>query len=139
MGRFTKEREIPAVIFDTDVLIWYFRGDPRARDLMTRVPYADRYTSSLCVMELVLGCLNKEELKTIREFLKENISSIVHPDEQVSKKSIQLLERHSLADGLRTVDALIAATTLQKQAVLATANYKHFRNITSLEILKFRN
>lgn len=106
-------------------------------EFMAEVPYEDRHISALCMMELVQGCLNKEELKSVKKFIKENICHVIHPDEQISEKAIHLLERHAMSDGLRTVDALIAASALVKGADLATANYKHFKNISNLEVRKF--
>jgi hypothetical protein len=29
------------MIFDTDVLVWYFRGNQNARELISTVPYRD--------------------------------------------------------------------------------------------------
>ncbi len=89
-------------------------------------------------MELIQGCLNKKELKAVKEFMKENFSVLIHPDEKISEKAMALLEKHSLPDGLRTVDALIAASALLRGASLATSNDKHFRNISNLNILNFR-
>lgn len=88
-------------------------------------------------MELIQGCRDKEELRTVKKFTKENISTIIHPDEKISEKAIILLERYSLSDGLRTVDAMIAASALINSAALSTANYKHFKNISGLELIKF--
>lgn len=88
-------------------------------------------------MELIQGCLNKEELKTVKEFTRLNISTVVYPDEKIFGKAILLLEKHATVDGLRTIDALIAASALSSGAALATANYKHFKNIPSIEILRF--
>ncbi len=89
------------------------------------------------MMELIQGCLDKHELKAVKEFMSINISSLVHPDDNISEKAILLLEKHSLSDGLRTIDALIAASALNKGAALATSNYKHFKKISGLSVLKF--
>ncbi len=124
-------------MFDTDVLIWYFRGNPGARDFIAGVPFKDRLVSALCVMELIQGCRDKKEIKTVKAFIRMNFSAILPPDERISEKAILLLEKHSPSDGLRTVDALIAASAVVNHASLATANYKHFRNIQGLSILKF--
>ncbi len=88
-------------------------------------------------MELIQGCLDKKELKTIKEFIKVNIYSVIPPDERISEKAIFLLERYFLSDRLRAIDALIASSAMMKGAALATANYKHFKNIHNLNILKF--
>lgn len=88
-------------------------------------------------MELLQGSRDKKESITIKDFLKLNVSRIIHPDEKISEKAIILIERHALSDGLRTVDALIASTALTGNAFLATANYKHFKGIHNLDILRF--
>ena len=137
MDQGKEEGEISKVVFDTDVLIWYFRGDQAARELLSGVPYKDRAISALCIMELIQGCLNKKELKTVKEFINLNFPLVIYPDEKISEKAILLLERHVSSDGLRTVDALIAASVLSGSNSIATANYKHFKSIPSLVVLKF--
>ncbi len=125
------------MIFDTDVLIWYFRGSQKAKEFMSRVPFTDRRMSSFCVMELVQGCRDRQELRAVKSFIRENIAAVVHPDERISEKAIALLEGHASADGLRTIDALVAATALLEDDALATANYKHFKRIAGLDVRKF--
>ena len=99
--------------------------------------YEDRAVSSLCVMELVQGCRTKQELKVIKDFIKSNIFAVIHPDGKVSEKAILLLERYAFSDGLRAIDALIAATALANSIPLATANHKHFNKIQNLSVIKF--
>lgn len=88
-------------------------------------------------MELIQGCLDKKEVKTVKEFVKENFSLVIHTDEKISENAIELLEKHALSDGLGTIDSLIASSVLLKGATFVTANYKHFKNIPNLNILKF--
>ncbi len=125
------------MILDTDVLIWYFRGNQKAREIISGVPYRDRQVSSLCIMELVQGCRDRQELRAVKEFIRENIATVIHPDERLSEKAIALLEGHASADGLRTSDALVAATALRADDTLVTANHKHFKKIAGLEVRKF--
>ena len=40
------------MIVDTDILIWYFRGDEAARRFLTRVPFPERTVSALTVSSL---------------------------------------------------------------------------------------
>lgn len=126
------------VIFDTDVLIWYFRGDEGARRFLTRVPYPQRALSSLSVMELLQGCRDRDEIRQVKAFVSDNLAVVLHPDEAVSRGAIGLLERHALPRGLRVIDALIAATALETGAVLATANVKHYRAVGPLRLIPFR-
>ncbi len=125
------------MIFDTDVLIWYFRGNQKAKEFISGVPYRDRQVSSLCIMELVQGCRDRQELRTVKEFIRENIAGVIHPDEDISEKAIALLEGHASTDGLRTIDALVAATALREDGILVTANHQHFKKIAGLEVRKF--
>lgn len=125
------------MIFDTDVLIWYFRGNQKARALISTVPYRDRHVSALCIMELVQGCRDRQELREVKAFIRENIADVIHPDERISEKAIALLEGHATVDGLRTIDALLAATALREDDTLITANQKHFKKIPGLELRKF--
>jgi predicted nucleic acid-binding protein len=88
-------------------------------------------------MELIQGCTDKKELKNVKEFIRLNFSKVFYPDENISEKAILLLERHAPSDGLRTVDALIAASAISHKAALASANYKHFKGIDGLNVMRF--
>ena len=138
MGEQAARATARTVVFDTDVLIWYFRGHDRARRFLARVAHAQRAVSSLTVMELLQGCRNQEEVRHARAFVIENIPRLMHPDERVSQRAIDLLAQHAIAHGLRVVDALIAATALEAGFALATANTKHYRVVPRLHLVGFR-
>lgn len=127
----------PPVLFDTDVLIWYFRGLETAAEIIEKTPFEQRYTSSVCVMELIQGCRNKKELKDINAFFKENFQHIVHCDNEISEKAMLLLKTYALSHGLRTVDAIIAATAIVRKALFATCNYRHFSMMEDIELIRF--
>lgn len=126
------------IAFDTDVLVWYFRGSGRARRFITEVGYPFRHLPSICLMELLQGCRNGEEVRQVRGFQAENFPVILHPDEEISRRAIGLLEQHAPSRGLRAADALIAATALEAGCSLATANVRHYRFITQLHLIPFR-
>ncbi len=110
MAGHPSEPSVPPVVFDTDVLIWYFRANEKARRLLERTPHPRRVLSSLTVMELLQGCQSRDEIRDLKGFINENIPLVLHPDESIGRRAIALLERHAHSDGLRVVDALIAAT-----------------------------
>ena len=126
------------MIVDTDILIWYFRGDEAARRFLTQVPFPERTVSALTVMELLQGCRDQRETRDTAVFVSENLAAVIHPDEAISRRALQLLERYAQRAGLRVVDALIAATALEHRAALATANVRHYRAITGLSVVGFR-
>ena len=51
-------------------------------------------------------------------------------------RAIALLEHHAFSHGLRVVDAIIAASALETASSLATANVKHYRVITPLNLIQ---
>ena len=126
------------MIVDTDILVWYFRGDDAARRFLARIPFPDRAVSALTVMELLQGCRDQREARDMAAFVSENLAVVIHPDEAISRRAIRLLELHALRAGLRVVDALIAATALEARVALATANVRHYRVIAGLSVVRFR-
>src|SRR3989338_5357527 len=138
MARRTKKAPFRPIVFDTDILIWYFRGDPRSHSLMTSIEQERRWITSLTLMELYQGCKKKEEILDVQAFVAENISRILHPRTSVSEKAIHLIQEFALPHGLKAIDALIAASCLMHRAILATGNEKHFRFISGLAIQIFR-
>ena len=130
-----REKVLP-VLFDTDVLVWYFRGLKSSADLIAQTPLERRFISSVCIMELIQGCRNKRELKDVTAFIRENFH-VVHCNQVVSERAISLLQIYSLSHGLRTIDAIIASTVLVNKALLVTGNYRHFDMIKALWVMRF--
>jgi len=63
------------VIFDTDVLIWFFRGNSTAAKFLER--QTDRQVSIISIMELYQGSRTREESRIIRRFFQENAFRII--------------------------------------------------------------
>ncbi len=123
--------------FDTDVLIWYLRGNERARALLTGVPYDRRVVPAMTYFELLQGCTGAQDVRTVRKFITRNFSRVLHISEQVSHRAASLLERYAVSHGLEAADALIAATALVNRQSLATGNAAHYRIIRGLEVVVF--
>ena len=47
------------------------------------------------------------------------------------------IEEYSLSDGLRSGDAIIAATAMENNLILATGNRKHYKEIKDLQLKIF--
>jgi predicted nucleic acid-binding protein len=124
------------MIFDTDVLMWFLRGNGAAAALIGRE--ADRALSIVSVMELYQGARSNEEIIEIRRFLVDNGFRVIPLNEAMSHLAATLVEEHALKDGLKVADALIASTARQTAAVLATGNIRHFRSIAALRLKAFQ-
>jgi hypothetical protein len=47
-------------------------------------------------MELIQGCADKNELKSVKDFIRLNFSKVIYPDEKIFEKAIGLPEHHAL-------------------------------------------
>jgi len=124
------------MIVDTDVLIWYMRGNARAYDLIENLSAFD--ISVITYMELVQGMRNKAELNELRKALRNWNVRILYLSEEISAKAMFYVERHFLSHAIEIADALIAATAFVNGTSLLTGNDKHYDIIADLEIQTFR-
>jgi len=124
------------MLIDTDVLIWYLRGNQTAREAIEALPAFS--ISVVTYMELVQGMRNQRELTELRKALKQWKTEILYIDEEISSKAMFLVERHFLSDSLRLADAFIASTALANGLTVMTANDKHYKAVNQLAIEIFR-
>jgi predicted nucleic acid-binding protein len=124
------------MIFDTDVLVWASRGNLKAA--RTIDASADRALSIVSFMELLQGARSKLEARQIKQSLRQLQFRILNLSEAIGATATALIEEHALAHGIQLADALIAATALETDQPLCTANVKHFRPITGLSRVAFR-
>lgn len=96
-------------IADTNIFIKIFRGDA---DLKKQVESLNAALSSIVLLELLQGSKDKAELRQIEKYLAR--FTVVHFNENISKKAIELVKTYSKSHGLLLADAIIAATCLEK-------------------------
>ncbi|WP_459943269.1 PIN domain-containing protein [Deferrisoma palaeochoriense] len=123
------------MIFDTDVLIWYMRGNERAADLIATCRPLD--LSAVTYMELVQGMRNKKELQALRHAMRLWGSRILPITEEITYRAMHYVEEHFLSHSLRLAVALIAATAVEFGVPLCTANTKHYRVVRDLQLEPF--
>jgi predicted nucleic acid-binding protein len=122
-------------LIDSDVLIWFTRGHAGAGERLTRL---DQWMISVVTyLEVAQGCRNKEELQRIKRGLAFQQTTILPLSAVVGEHATQLIDEHTLKDGLQLADALIAATALEHDLVLLTGNTKHFASIAALKTERF--
>jgi len=124
------------MIIDTDVLIWYMRGNKKAYDVIE-----DKdgfFVSVVTYIELVQGMRNKRELTELLRAFREWNTKILYINEEISSKAMFYIERHYLSDSLQLADALIASTALVNGLPILTGNDKHYKMIKELDIINFR-
>lgn len=88
-------------------------------------------------MKLAQGCRNKSELNKIKKGLALCKTEVLAITEEISDRAMHLIERHALSHGIQLADALIAATAIEHELTVLTANAKHFKAITGLKLETF--
>lgn len=94
--------------------------------------------SAVTYIELVQGCRNKQELARIKKGLAMCNTEVLPITEAISDKAMQLIEQYALSHSLQLGDALIAATALEHQLPVLTANAKHFGAVGDLKLEAFK-
>lgn len=124
------------MIFDTDILIWLQRGNSKAAEIIDKTE--DREISIITYMELLQCAAGKHQHKQIKDFLVDCNFIVTPLNENIGHRAAIYIEEYSLADGLRTNDALIAATAIERNVELISGNKKHYRIIKDLQLVAFK-
>ena len=124
------------MMYDTDVLIWFVRGSEKAAAAFERD--LERCLSIQSYMELLQGTRDKAEQEYLKDFIFTFDFAVLPLTENIAHRALVYVEEYSLATGMRSADALIAATAVENNIVLRTGNTKHFRAVRELRLKAFR-
>lgn len=124
------------MLFDTDVLIWYLRGNDKAAQAIDTVD--SKHISIISYMELLQGARDKKEIKIIRSFLKDLGFETLPLTENIGYRASVYMEEYCLRVDMCLADALLASTAVENSLIMYTGNKKHYRPIEELEIKLFR-
>lgn len=124
------------MIFDTDILIWFLRGNEKAAKLVEdSMPFS---ISIITYMELLQGMRNNQEKEKMKKAFKEMDVNIIPINEHISILASNYVDDYALSDSMQLADALIAATCVQRKDALFTANDKHYKAVKDLQLNVFR-
>lgn len=123
------------MLVDTDVLIWHLRGFPKAIQRLDRLP--NLTISAITWLELLQGFRNRVEMQAVQKSLQMRNAERLPVTPAITERSIELMEALALSHGLKMGDALIAATALEHNLTVLTANTKHFAAIGEIKIEPF--
>ncbi len=124
------------MIFDTDIFIWTQRGNQKAARLIDRSK--ERYLSIFSTMELLQSAKNKQQHSYIKDFLASFGFLVLPLTENIGHRALIYIEEYTLSNGLRTGDAIIAATAAENNMTLVSSNAKHFKPIKELRLKVFK-
>ncbi len=123
------------MIFDTDIFIWTQRGNKKAAKLLEKTQ--EKYLSVQTYMELLQCVKNKTQHKHVKDFLSSFGFLVLPLTENIGHRASIYIEEYTLSSNLRSGDAIIAATAVENNMVLASSNVKHFKVIKELQLKAF--
>ncbi|TVR60390.1 MAG: type II toxin-antitoxin system VapC family toxin [Candidatus Competibacteraceae bacterium] len=123
------------MLVDTDVLIWHLRGYPKATQRLDQLPKL--VLSAVTYLELLQGMRNRSEQRALQKSLALRQAERLPLTPAITERAILLMEKLALSHGLQLGDALIAATGIEHQLTLLTANTKHFSVVDGLQLERF--
>jgi predicted nucleic acid-binding protein len=118
---------------DSCILIDYLRGKEDVKQKLLNDRKQGLGMSAVTYMELMVGALNKREVALIKKAFAD--FEIIEISEAISIKTRNLIEKFSKSHNLQIPDALIAATALELDLPLSTANLKDFQYIPDLKLV----
>jgi len=124
------------ILVDTDVLIWYLRGNEKA--YKTIETFESFSISVVTYMEIVQGMRNKKELNSLRQALHAWNCRILYITEEISAKAMFAVEQHFLSHSMQLADALIGSTAIAHGLPVITGNDKHYKIMKGIQIKRFR-
>lgn len=118
------------VLIDTDVMVDFLRGDPRARRLLKRHS-TNAILSCIVVAELYAGVKGERELRTLDSLV--SLFRVVPVSPELARAGGLHKKDYAASHGVGLADAIVAATAQSENAVLLTLNTKHYPMIKGLK------
>jgi predicted nucleic acid-binding protein len=122
-------------LIDTDVLIWYMRGNRNAYKIIENS--GSFFISVVTYIELVQGMRNKKELTSLRKAFHGWNTKILYLSEEISTKAMFFVEQNFLSHSIQLADALIGASAIAYGLPILTGNDKHYKVMGGVKINKF--
>jgi len=123
-----------AIVFiDTNIVIEYIKK----RNNEELIAYVDSfdtvYINDVVIMELYQGARDKKELNYIKKkIMKFEVLKMNHEIISLAK---EILDRYTLSNNTKIMDALIASTVIMYNIDLYTLNKKDFRYLEQITLL----
>ena len=124
------------MLFDSDVIIWSLRGNPKAQSSLKED--VQRCISAVTYIEVIRGLKTKERMQWWKSLISELKIKIIPIDETISTKAMFWSEEFALSHSLELADALIAATADTRGLLLLTGNVKDYKFLPGLNVEAFK-
>jgi predicted nucleic acid-binding protein len=124
------------MLVDTDVLIWYLKGNHSAQQEIDSL--SGFFISVVTYIELLQELRNKRELVALRRSLRTWNTKVLYISEEISAKALFYVEQYYLSHAVQLADALIGATAVANGLELLSGNVKHYRILKDISLIEFK-
>lgn len=97
-----------------------------------QLPLQGRWVSVITYFELLAGCRNRREQRTVAREMRNYRLLLLTED--ISRTALSWFERFHLSHGVGFLDSLIGATALHQDLTVATLNTKHFEPLPGIRV-----
>ena len=111
------------VLIDTDVMVDFLRGNPKAVALV-KAHSAHIILSSIVVAELYSGVRGDKELQTLDALV--SLFRIIPVSPELAREGGLFKNKYAKSHGVGLAEAIIAASAKAEHAELKTLNVKHY-------------
>ena len=129
-------------LIDTCVVSDFVKGEPGTQERLKRTPSGDIAISTITVMEIHYGLvLNPQRTQKIKPTIDALLSAVtILPFTTREAKQSALVRSVLKAKGqpIGPYDVMIAATALEYQLVMVTANLREFERVAGLKTENWR-
>lgn len=119
-------------LIETTILVDVFRDKPEAIAWVNSLPLQGRWVSVITYFELLAGCRNRREQRTVAREMRNYRLLLLTED--ISRTALSWFERFPLSHGVGFLDSLIGATALHQDLTVATLNTKHFEPLPGIRV-----
>ena len=121
-------------LIETSIMVDLLRGVQSARVWIDSIPASDRSISVVTAAELLAGCRNRTEQRSVEREIAEY--AIVWLTESISQSALSFYKKFHLSHNIGFLDCLIAATANQDGLRVATLNRKHYTPFADLVVAR---
>lgn len=120
-------------LLDTTIFIDFLRGNIQAKNYLQHQP--NLQCSLITAAELIQGARDKRAQYQTEQMLRK--IHIIPITQMVGEKMLKLIKIYAISNGLQIPDALIAATAIDRNLTLVTANTKHFSFLKEIKVISW--
>ena len=120
-------------LIDTDVLVDYLRGNPKAVKFLEKAMSSSTcFISTITIAELYVGVREGKERPILDQFIQEFQVAQLH--ERIAQQGGIYRRDYGKSHGVGLADAIIAATADDLAARLVTLNKKHYPMLKQVHV-----